>query len=198
AGRAGPPPAPPARRARGTWSGGGPPPPRGSPASPSGGGWPTICARQTWRSWWRARWGWTGWRRRWRRCCAGPSVGGCWCARPAKRRGPATGGRAIRYAQGVSTRVAAQGPPTRAAALTPEALGQRLDRVPPTWFHRRLLFLSGMGWMFDAMDILLLGSVLAAISRQWGLSPGTTALISSANLLGMFFGAAASGWLADR
>jgi putative MFS transporter len=98
----------------------------------------------------------------------------------------------------VSTRAPAQPAPTRAAALTPEALGQRLDRVPPTWFHRRLLFLSGMGWMFDAMDILLLGSVLAAVSRQWGLAPSTTALISSANLLGMFFGAAASGWLADR
>src|SRR5262249_5418050 len=44
----------------------------------------------------------------------------------------------------------------------------------------------------------LLGSVLAAVGRQWGLSPTTIALISSVNLLGMFVGAVASGWLADR
>jgi len=77
-------------------------------------------------------------------------------------------------------------------------LAARLDRVPLSGFHRRLVLLSGLGWMFDAMDILILGSVLAAVGRQWGLDPGTTALINSINLLGMFVGATVAGTLADR
>jgi MFS transporter, putative metabolite:H+ symporter len=74
----------------------------------------------------------------------------------------------------------------------------RLDRVPVTGFHWKLLVLSGLGWMFDAMDILLVGSVIAAVSRAWNLDAGTAAWISSINLLGMFVGASLAGTLSDR
>lgn len=74
----------------------------------------------------------------------------------------------------------------------------RLDRVPVGAFHRRLLIVSGLGWMFDAMDILMVGSVVAAVSRAWQLDAGTAAWISSMNLLGMFCGATLAGTLADR
>ncbi len=74
----------------------------------------------------------------------------------------------------------------------------RLDRLPFTPFHRKLLIVSGTGWMFDAMDILLVGSVVAAVTSIWGLTPQTSGLIISANLAGMFVGAALAGILADR
>ena len=74
----------------------------------------------------------------------------------------------------------------------------RLDRVPVSGFHWKLLWLSGLGWMFDAMDILLVGSVVAAISRAWELDATTAAWISSINLLGMFVGASLAGTLSDR
>ncbi|HEY3110547.1 MAG TPA: MFS transporter, partial [Chloroflexota bacterium] len=92
------------------------------------------------------------------------------------------------------------GRPTAVAAPAPDPgdLLARLDRVAIGPFHRRLLLVSGLGWMFDAMDILMLGAVVAAITRLWSLDPGTAALINSVNLLGMFFGASLAGTLADR
>lgn len=86
-------------------------------------------------------------------------------------------------------------------------LAARLDRRKLGGFHWRLLLLSGAGWMFDAMDVLIVASVAAAAAGEW--VPGTTpddlsarasvvALITSANTGGLFFGALLSGWLADR
>jgi putative MFS transporter len=85
-----------------------------------------------------------------------------------------------------------------APASDPGDLLARLDRVPLGPFHRRLLLVSGFGWMFDAMDILMLGSVVAAIGREWNLDATTGLWITSVNLLGMFVGASLAGTLADR
>ncbi len=76
------------------------------------------------------------------------------------------------------------------------ALG--LDDAPLTRFHWRLLAVSGLGWMFDAMDVLIVGSVVAAVVREWGLSDAQGQLVNTANVAGLFFGALAAGWLADR
>ncbi|HEV3087129.1 MAG TPA: MFS transporter [Candidatus Elarobacter sp.] len=65
-------------------------------------------------------------------------------------------------------------------------------------FQRRLLLAAGGGWLFDAMDLLLLGSVVAAAVKEWGLSKPVVGGIITANLIGMFLGAALSGVVADR
>lgn len=65
-------------------------------------------------------------------------------------------------------------------------------------FQRRLLLAAGAGWLFDAMDLLLVGSVVAAIGREWDLSKPVVGAIITANLFGMFLGAALSGVIADR
>ena len=86
-------------------------------------------------------------------------------------------------------------------ALEPTAAQEftaRLHRVPLSGFHWKLVRLSRLGWRFDEMDILLLGSVIAAVSRESGLDPTTALWISSVNLLGMFVGASLAGTLADR
>ncbi len=77
-------------------------------------------------------------------------------------------------------------------------LHQRLDALPISGFHRKLLVVSGLGWMFDAADVLIVGSVVAAVSREWGLDATQSQWINTANVAGLFFGALASGWLADR
>src|SRR6202165_4890953 len=48
------------------------------------------------------------------------------------------------------------------------------------------------------MDLLLLASVVAAAVREWGLSKPVVGAIITANLIGMFVGAALSGIVADR
>ena len=65
-------------------------------------------------------------------------------------------------------------------------------------FQRKLLLAAGGGWLFDAMDLLLVGTIVAAVGREWNLSPSTRGWIITANLLGMFVGAALSGIVADR
>jgi MFS transporter, putative metabolite:H+ symporter len=75
---------------------------------------------------------------------------------------------------------------------------QVLDQLPLSRFHWKLLLVSGLGWMFDAADILVVGSVVAAVSREWNLDATQSQLINTANVAGLFFGALAAGVLADR
>jgi putative MFS transporter len=65
-------------------------------------------------------------------------------------------------------------------------------------FHSKLLWVSGIGWMFDAMDIGLLSFVLPNIIAHFKTSAAQSGLIASFTFLGMFAGAAAAGSLADR
>jgi MFS transporter, putative metabolite:H+ symporter len=74
----------------------------------------------------------------------------------------------------------------------------QLDRLPLTRFHWKLLVVSGVGWMFDAMDVLIVGSVVAAVAGEWRLDATQSQWINTANLAGLFCGALAAGVLADR
>src|SRR5688572_414469 len=82
--------------------------------------------------------------------------------------------------------------------MSAETFVARLDRVPLNSFHWKLLITSGLGWMFDAMDVLLIGFLLTPIGREFSLSAPQIGLIASAGFVGMFLGAAISGRLADR
>ena len=79
-----------------------------------------------------------------------------------------------------------------------ETFVARLDRVPLNRFHWRLLVLSGLGWMFDAMDVLMLSFLLTPIRGEFKLDASGVGLVASATFVGMFVGAAAAGRLADR
>lgn len=77
-------------------------------------------------------------------------------------------------------------------------LSERLDELPLTREHWRIVFLSGLGWMFDAMDVGLVAFVLVSLGRDWDLSRTQLGLVASAGFLGMFVGALVAGRLADR
>ncbi|MGA7148128.1 MAG: MFS transporter [Microbacterium sp.] len=74
----------------------------------------------------------------------------------------------------------------------------RLDRLPFTRMHLRVLTGSGLGWALDAMDVGLISFVLAALAVQWELQPYETAWIASIGFVGMAIGASIGGLLADR
>jgi putative MFS transporter len=74
----------------------------------------------------------------------------------------------------------------------------RLDALPFTSEHRRLLLGSGAGWALDAMDVGLVSFVLAQLAVQWSATPTQLSWIASAGFVGMAVGAAAGGLLADR
>ncbi len=79
-----------------------------------------------------------------------------------------------------------------------QQIPERLDRLPESRFHRKLLWICGFGTLFDAMDIGIVGSVMASLMAAWQLQPTELGLIGSISFLGMFLGAIFAGPLADR
>ncbi|MBC8641362.1 MFS transporter [Caballeronia sp. EK] len=76
--------------------------------------------------------------------------------------------------------------------------GARLDRLSIGPFHRRVLWLVGMGMFFDSFDNTLSGSVLAAMLHDGWSTLQLNSYFMSATFLGLTIGAALSGWLSDR
>ena len=77
-------------------------------------------------------------------------------------------------------------------------LFKRMEEIPLSRFHWRLLLLTGFGWLFDAMDTGLVSFVMPLIAKEWGLSSQELGWIGSIGLLGMAVGAVIAGWAADR
>jgi len=80
----------------------------------------------------------------------------------------------------------------------PSGRSARLDALPFTREHRRLLVGSGTGWALDAMDVGLISFVLAQLAAQWQATSVELSLIASAGFVGMAIGAGLGGLLADR
>jgi len=77
-------------------------------------------------------------------------------------------------------------------------VGERLDALPFTRRHLRVLTGSGLGWALDAMDVGLVSFVLTALISQWSLTGEQASWIASAGFVGMAVGASLGGLLADR
>jgi putative MFS transporter len=76
--------------------------------------------------------------------------------------------------------------------------GARLDRLPISSFHRRIMWLIGAGMFFDGFDLYLLGPVLGAtISTKFAV-PAQAPLFVSATFIGMTLGALLTGFVGDR
>ncbi|MDH6235317.1 MFS transporter [Cryobacterium sp. CG_9.6] len=84
---------------------------------------------------------------------------------------------------------------TRAPA---RSRSERLDALPFTREHRKLLVGSGVGWALDAMDVGLISFVLAQLAVQWQATSTELSFIASAGFVGMAIGAGLGGLLADR
>ncbi|WP_412099883.1 MFS transporter [Corynebacterium aurimucosum] len=75
---------------------------------------------------------------------------------------------------------------------------ERLDRLPVTGKHKRLLFGSGIGWALDAMDVGLISFIMAALAVHWGITPTQSSWLASVGFIGMALGATFGGLLADK
>ena len=84
------------------------------------------------------------------------------------------------------------------ATEPPLPRAERLDRLPFTREHSRLVVGSGLGWALDAMDVGLISFVMAALAVQWDLSDTQLSWIGSIGFAGMALGATLGGLLADR
>ena len=77
-------------------------------------------------------------------------------------------------------------------------ISQRIDRLPVTRTLWQVLLLTGLGWLFDAMDQGMVAGVMAAIGKEWSLQPSQLGLLGSAGAVGMALGAAVAGMSSDK
>ncbi|WP_316289496.1 MFS transporter [Clavibacter michiganensis] len=82
--------------------------------------------------------------------------------------------------------------------ISPRTRAQRLDALPWTRAHSRILGGSGVGWALDAMDVGLISFVIAQLAVVWKADAGQLGLVASAGFLGMAIGASVGGLVADR
>lgn len=64
--------------------------------------------------------------------------------------------------------------------------------------ERRSLVAGGLGWMLDAMDVMLYSMVLAHLMRDIGMDKGEAGLLNSLTLFASAIGGLGFGFLADR
>ncbi len=76
--------------------------------------------------------------------------------------------------------------------------GGRLDRLPVSSFHRRIMWLIGIGMFFDGFDIYIGATVLGATIKSGFSTLGQNAQFVSATFIGMTAGAFMTGFLGDR
>ncbi|KOR16524.1 MFS transporter [Acinetobacter soli] len=77
-------------------------------------------------------------------------------------------------------------------------LVSRIENLPIGKFHYTLLWVVGLGWMFDALDTGIIAFILTTLVKDWALTPAESGWIVSIGFIGMAIGAVCSGGLADR
>jgi putative MFS transporter len=85
-----------------------------------------------------------------------------------------------------------------ASVVSSGSIGARLDRLPLTPWHRRILILIGTGMFLDAFDINLGAGVLGALVRDGWSTLSLNAAFVSVTFIGMTLGAAGAGLIGDR
>ena len=73
---------------------------------------------------------------------------------------------------------------------------ESLLQVSPA--ERKSLLAGGLGWMLDAMDVMLYSLILAYLIRQFGMSTSTAGLLNSLTLVASAIGGLLFGLIADR
>ena len=74
----------------------------------------------------------------------------------------------------------------------------RLDRLPVSAFHRRILTLIGIGMFFDGYDVYVAATVLGATLKSFSTTLAQNAQFVSVTFIGMMLGSFLTGFLGDR
>lgn len=82
--------------------------------------------------------------------------------------------------------------------MTQSTPGSLMAGAPLTRFHIVLLLCCSFIMFFDGYDLIVYGSVLPTLMKEWSLSPDQAGWLGSAALMGMMCGAILLGSLADR
>jgi MFS transporter, putative metabolite:H+ symporter len=76
--------------------------------------------------------------------------------------------------------------------------GARLDRLPVSAFHRRIVTLIGIGMFFDGYDVYVAATVIGATLKSGFSTLAQNAQFISVTFIGMMIGSFLTGFLGDR
>ncbi|HEY2022632.1 MFS transporter [Paraburkholderia sp.] len=77
-------------------------------------------------------------------------------------------------------------------------IAARLERLPFSRFHFKLLLMGGLGFMFEAIDAAIIAFILPVVRTKWHLTSFETGLLGSSTYVGFLVGALLAGLLGDR
>jgi len=87
---------------------------------------------------------------------------------------------------------------TRTEQLTIGEVSGRLDRLPTSWFHAKILIVAALSLLFDTLDTAVTGFVLASLRTTWHFDAKTIGVVSAIGLSGYLVGSAICGFVADH
>lgn len=73
-----------------------------------------------------------------------------------------------------------------------------IDQTPLNKHHKLLVFWCSVIMFFDGYDLVIYGSVLPHLMKEWALTPQIAGLLGSSSLIGMMIGAMTLGTAADK
>src|SRR5260221_13779760 len=82
--------------------------------------------------------------------------------------------------------------------LTLAEVSDRLDRLPASRFHAKILIVAALSMLFDTLDTAVTGFVLASLRTTWHFDVQTIGVVSAIGLSGYLVGAFCCGFVADR
>ncbi len=87
---------------------------------------------------------------------------------------------------------------TRTQQLTIGEVSDRLDRLPTSRFHAKVLIVAALSLLFDTLDTAVTGFVLASLRDTWHFDARTIGIVSAVGLSGYLVGSAICGFVADH
>jgi putative MFS transporter len=88
--------------------------------------------------------------------------------------------------------------PTQTQPLTIGEVSDRLDRLPASRFHAKILIVAALSLLFDTLDTAVTGFVLASLRSTWHFDAKTIGIVSAVGLSGYLVGSAICGFVADH
>ena len=82
--------------------------------------------------------------------------------------------------------------------LTLGEASDRLDRLPASRFHAKILIVAALSLLFDTLDTAVTGFVLASLRTVWHFDAKTIGVVSAIGLSGYLVGSAICGFIADH
>ena len=77
-------------------------------------------------------------------------------------------------------------------------IAARIERLPLSTWHLKILIPIGTGWFFDAFDALAIAYVLPVLIGLWKLTPPDIGALIAVGYFGQVIGSIFFGWLAER